>query len=84
MIISRVDFNQWGDLIVAAITTHAPRLPTDVSLQDWRSAKLVKPSTIRMLIATVAETRIVHHVGRLTDRDWDAVRRQLLNAMDVS
>lgn len=76
VIVSRADFNQRGDLIVAAITTHSPRLPTDVALQDWKSAKLVKPSTVRMLIATVAESRIVHHVGRLTDRDWAAVQQQ--------
>ena len=84
VIVSRTDFNQRGDLIVAAVTTHAPRLPTDVELQDWKSAKLVKPSTVRMLIATVAESRIVHHVGRLTDRDWAAVQQQLANAMEVT
>ena len=71
-------------LIVAAVTTHAPRLPTDVELQDWKLANLAKPSTVRMLIATVAESRIVHHVGQLTDRDWAAVQLQLANAMEIS
>ena len=82
VIISRIDFNQRGDVIVAAVTTHAPRWPTDVTLLDWKAAKLVKPSTVRMLIATVADGRIVHHVGHLTDRDWAAVQQQLVNVID--
>ena len=77
VVISQPDFNQQGDVIVAAVTSHAPRWPTDVALLDWKTANLVKPSTVRMLIATVADTRIVHHVGRLTDRDWAAVQQQL-------
>lgn len=84
VIVSRTDFNRRGDLIVAAVTTHPPRLPTDVALLDWKSAKLVKPSTLRMLIATVAESRIVHHVGRLSDRDWAAVQQQLALAIEVT
>ncbi len=84
VIISRSDFNQRGDVIVAAVTTHPPRLPTDVALLDWKAAKLVKASTVRMLIATVADTRIVHHVGRLTDRDWAAVQQQLANVIEAT
>ena len=82
VIISRTDFNQRGDVIVAAVTTHAPRWPTDVALLDWKAANLVKPSTVRMLIATVADARIVHHVGHLTNRDWEAVQQQLAKAID--
>ena len=84
VIVSRAEFNQRGDVVVAAVTTHNPRLPTDVELQDWKSANLVKPSTVRMLIATVAESRIAHHVGRLSDRDWAAVQQQLAIVIDVT
>ena len=83
VVVSRKEFNQRGDLIVAAVTTHAPRWPTDVALLDWQAANLVKPSTVRMLIATVAETRIVHHAGRLTDRDWAAIQQQLANVIKI-
>ena len=82
VVISRIDFNQRGDVIVAAVTTHPARLSTDVTLLDWKAAKLVKPSTVRMLIATVADVRIVHHVGHLSDRDWAAVQQQLANVID--
>lgn len=62
VIISRTDFNQRGDVIVAAVATHPARLSTDVTLLDWKSAKLVKPSIVRMLIATVADVRVVQNV----------------------
>ena len=42
VIVSRIDFNQRGDVIVAAVTTHPARLSTDVTLLDWKAAKLVK------------------------------------------
>ncbi len=83
VIVSRSEFNRRGDLIVAAVTSHPARVVTDVVLQDWKSANLVKPSTVRMLIASVAESRIVHHVGRRSDRDWSTVQAQLRNAMEV-
>ncbi len=84
VIVSPLDFNQRGDVIVAAVTTHPPRLPTDIALLDWKSAKLLKPSTVRMLMATVSVARIVHHVGRLTDRDWATVQQQLTSAIEVA
>lgn len=77
VVVSRRDFNQRSDLIVAAVTSHLPRVSTDVALDDWKLAKLVKPSTVRMLIATVATARIVHLVGSLSPRDWSAVQQQL-------
>ena len=40
VIVSRVDFNRRGDLIVATITTDAARIPTDVTMADWKSANL--------------------------------------------
>ena len=84
VIVSRTDFNQRGDVIVAAVTTHPARLSTDVTLLDWQAAKLLKPSTVRVLIATVADVRIVHHVGHLTDRDWAAVQQQFANVIDAT
>ena len=83
VVVSRLDFNKQGDVIVAAVTSHPVRTLADVALQDWKAAKLVKPSTVRMLIASVAESRIVHHVGRLSDRDWAAVQQQLAHAIEM-
>lgn len=77
VVISTDAYNQQGDLIVAAITSHPARTPLDVELFDWQVANLKVPSTARMLIATVAQTRILHRVGSLSARDWQGVQLRL-------
>ena len=36
------------DTVVAAVTSAAPRTPTDVSLVDWHAGGLRVPSTVRL------------------------------------
>ena len=74
VVVSAQNYNQQGDLVIAAVTSQAPRFASDYALQDWATAGLQLPSTVRMLLATVAETRVLHHVGRLTDGDWAEVQ----------
>ncbi len=77
VVVSAAAYNQHGDVVVAAITSHAPRVTTDFALVDWAAAGLKFPSTVRMLLATVATVRILFHVGHLTDRDWGQVQARL-------
>jgi mRNA interferase MazF len=77
VVVSSLAYNQQGDLVIAAITSHPPRFGTDYALTDWRAANLQVPSTVRMLLATVAETRVLLHIGRLTDHDWGEVQVRL-------
>jgi mRNA interferase MazF len=77
VVVSEVDYNRHGDVVVAAITSHAARFATDTSLTDWAIAGLKTPSTARMLLATVANSRVLLHVGHLSARDWDEVRAKL-------
>jgi mRNA interferase MazF len=70
-------YNQHGDVVVAAITSHAPRVAMDFALLDWAIAGLKLPSTVRMLLATVASARILLHVGHMTERDWTEVQARL-------
>jgi mRNA interferase MazF len=77
VVVSALAYNQQGDLIVAAVTSQAPRFATDYALLDWSAAGLQFPSTVRMLLATLAETRVLHKVGRLTDRDWAEVQARV-------
>jgi mRNA interferase MazF len=77
VVVSDADYNRHGDVIVAAITSHAARVATDFALVDWASAGLRFPSTVRMLLATVASSRILLHIGRLTDQDWAGVQTRL-------
>ena len=77
VVVSAASYNQYGDVVVAAITSHTPRVAMDVGLVDWATAGLKLPSTVRMLLATVASARILLHIGHLTDRDWLQVQARL-------
>ena len=77
VVVSSRAYNQHGDLIVAGITSHPPRFATDFALIDWAAAGLKLPSTVRMLLATVAESRILHRVGRLDTKDWAEVQARI-------
>jgi mRNA interferase MazF len=76
-VVSAQVYNQQGDVVVAAITSHPARFPTDYALQDWQAANLQFPSTVRMLLASAAISRIVLQIGRLSDRDWAEVQARV-------
>jgi mRNA interferase MazF len=77
-IVSDTTFNQHGDLVVAAITSISPRTAFDYTIVDWKAAGLLVPSTIRMLLATTSQGRIVHVLGKLSASDWDEVKKRVL------
>jgi mRNA interferase MazF len=77
VVLSADAYNAFGDVVIAAVTSHPPRFPTDYALADWAAANLQHPSTVRMLLATVSQDRIVMTIGRLTDPDWAEVLNRL-------
>jgi mRNA interferase MazF len=77
VVVSGAAYNQRGDVVIAAITSQPARFPTDYQLLDWQAAGLQFQSTVRMLLGTVAEERVVHRIGQLSDRDWAAVQNRL-------
>jgi len=77
VVISDAMYNRHGDIVVGAITSHAARFPADAPLADWGSAGLKAPSMARMLLMAVAISRILLHIGHLTDRDCAEVKRRL-------
>jgi len=77
VVVSALAYNQQGDLVVAAVTSQAARFASDYPLQDWAAAGLQFPSTVRMLLATAAEMRVLHQVGRLSARDWAEVQTRV-------
>jgi mRNA interferase MazF len=83
VVLSGKAYNQQGDLIVAAITTHAPRTPSDVSIRRWREAKLVAPSVARMQLATVAAARVLHRPGRLNATDLRRITDSLRQVLEL-
>ncbi|MEO6437394.1 MAG: type II toxin-antitoxin system PemK/MazF family toxin [Tepidisphaeraceae bacterium] len=73
---------QRPDVIVGVITTNvaAATAATDYILQDWQAAGLRKQSAFRTYLATQAQSG-VRAIGRLSDRDWQAVRECVQRAM---
>ena len=49
------------DPLPARITTHEPRDPFDVSLEDWAVIGLPKPSTVKLVKLVSIDARLVHH-----------------------
>ena len=63
-----------GDLLVAPITSHAPRGGFDVVVEDWRQSGLRLPSVVRVdKLATVSHGVVVSLLGWLSQRDGAAV-----------
>ena len=66
-VVLAIDLN---DLLLARITTHEPRDPFDVPLQDWAAIGLPKPSTVRLVKLISIDARLVHHsIGVLSQTD---------------
>src|SRR5688572_614904 len=66
---------QRPDLILGSLTTNvaAANSSTDCLLQDWAVAGLRSPSAFRAYFG-MAVPAAVRVIGRLSDRDWQAVR----------
>jgi mRNA interferase MazF len=77
VVVSSAGYNAHGDLVVAAVTSHPPRLASDLALKDWAAAGLKTTSTVRMLLATATESRVVLLVGHLSDADWTEVQSRI-------
>jgi len=62
------------DLLIARLTTHAPREPSDVAMKRWTEIGLPRASTIRLTKLVTIDHRLVHHkIGRLHPEDGRAV-----------
>jgi mRNA interferase MazF len=66
------------DLLVARITTHSPREPSDVAIKFWTEIGLPRASTIRLTKLATIDHRLAHHqIGRLHPDDAKAVIQAL-------
>jgi mRNA interferase MazF len=83
LVVSGDAYNAGGDLIVAAITTHPPRVPSDYVLAGWKRARLVGPSTVRMQLATLASHRVLHRPGRISRGDLRAIEARLRQVLGL-
>ena len=81
LIISPDDYNHELDVIIAFITSKIDlrsRLG-DYHIKVWKKANLPKPSMIRMKFATIDKTIIVKQLGRLSKKDIDLFKTELIS-----
>jgi mRNA interferase MazF len=58
------------DVVVAAVTSAAPRSPTDVALADWRAAGLRLASTVRLSrLDCLEQSLLLFHLGVVSPTD---------------
>ena len=83
VVISGGEYNRRGDLIIAAVTTHPPRVPSDYPIQGWREANLVAPSVVRIQLATVSIRKILYRPGKLISDDLAKLNGLLKKVLEL-
>jgi mRNA interferase MazF len=71
------------DVIIGLITSQTASAigPTDCALLDWSAAGLRLPSAFRAFLVTLPRPSVSAKIGRLSDRDFDAVKQRLRTAL---
>ncbi len=65
-----------ADVVVAAVTSAAPRSPTDVTLQDWTAAGLRVASTVRLSRLDCLEQMLLRRrLGRVSQLDAQRLKQ---------
>jgi mRNA interferase MazF len=67
------------DLVLMPITSQLRGSGTfgEVMVQDWQAAKLLKPSAIKPVFATLEQALVIRVLGRLSARDAQALKEVL-------
>jgi len=72
-----------GNLIIAQITSQAPKFSSDYTLKDWKGAGLVKPSIVRVKLATLASSLVRYRPGRVSPAELAEVDKRLRNVLSL-
>ena len=46
----------------------------ELVVEDWQAAKLIRPSAIKPVLATLEQTLVIKKLGRLSTRDQQRLR----------
>ncbi len=49
----------------------------EIVVQDWQAAKLLKPSAIKPVLATLEQSLVIKTLGRLSPRDQQHLRETI-------
>ena len=69
------------DVILTAVTSRirSPRGYGEIGIEDWRTAGLLKPSTIKPVLFTIEQRLVVRVLGRLMKDDRAALKKGCRN-----
>jgi len=79
VIVSSAAYNRVrGDLILMAITSQVRSSGTygGIIVEDWQAAKLLKPSAIKPVLATLEQALVIKPLGKLSQRDAHALKNR--------
>jgi len=63
------------DIILARITSQKLQSPYDLEIEEWKQAKLLLPSIVRVdKLATLEKKLVERRLGKLSSRDWNKVK----------
>ena len=67
------------DLIVMPITSqmHSSTTFSEVPVQDWKAAGLIKPGVIKPVITTIERSLVLRKLGNLDDSTQAALRKAI-------
>lgn len=79
VVVSSAAYNaERPDVIVMAVTSQVrAENRFDISIQDWQQARLLKPSVIKPVIATIEKSLVLKGLGRLSEKDREALAESL-------
>lgn len=79
MVVSAAAYNaERPDVIVMAVTSQVrAENRFDIPLQDWQQARLLKPSVVKPVIATIEKTLVIKRLGRLGEQDQKTLAESL-------
>jgi len=77
VIVSNLAYNRAKpDIVLMAVTSQFRPSPTlgEVWLRDWQAARLLKPSAIKPVFATLEQNLVIRQLGTLTAADQAALK----------
>ena len=68
-------------ILTMITSSRGQQWPSDIPIQDWEEARLNVPSRVRLKLFTLDNELVVRRLGRLSERDSDAVATALVQSL---
>lgn len=83
LIVSRKEFNRYGQTLLAMVTSSSLRWASDCPLRDLASAGLSTPCVVRMKLFTLDNRLIIKRMGKLGGEDQEQVVSAVQSILQV-